>query len=246
MNILIYEPNESLCMYLKDFLIPCGLVPRIVNTPQEIPALIQSRIFPYLFVSYGIQDCHIVKILHRVTGNSDFPAVKIFVCHSSPSKKVLQELIGLGISGFIKKPFNTSLFEKIFQDWLKKNSFNDEKRNHIRIFPRGNTPVTAGIRGIHSNTIRELEIIDISARGMAVFPDYNTRTDPLPLFAPGMGLHNVVLHLRNSSAFVDVEIKECLRSRICMKFVNTSQDSLQKIYRYIADTINSYYGVNTK
>jgi DNA-binding response OmpR family regulator len=246
MNILIYEPNESLCMYLKDFLIRTGMVPRIVETPEKIPALVQSRIFPYLIVSCGIQDDQILKTLHRISCQSEFPPIKIFACHSSPSKKQLQDLIGLGISGFIKKPFNTAAFEKIFQNWLRKNFFDDEKRNHIRIYPRGNTPVTAGIRGVDNSGIQEYEIIDISARGMAVFPEYNAHAATQPSFTPGRILHDVTLHLRDRIVLVDAEVVECLRSRICMKFVNTPQDSLQRIYRYIADTINSYYGGNTK
>lgn len=238
MKILIYEPNSALCGYLKNYTISQGLVPKIVGNLPMVQPLLFSGSYEYYLTDYSADRELIDDIIFNIKLNKKRAHIRIFISTPQPDKNTLQRMIRLGINGFIKKPFSEELFEKTFFQWLEKNSFKNNKRVHPRVTPSPTDRATAILHGAVRNQNLRLPIADISAGGMALL-----LPPKIPNTAVALEIHKVVrnieVRIRHFKVVVTTHIVALPPGRICMEFVDTSQDSLKYIYRYIAELLNS-------
>ncbi|MGM0462410.1 MAG: PilZ domain-containing protein [Fibrobacterota bacterium] len=239
MKILIYEPNNSLSRFLRDYTVSQGLVPKIVTHLPMVQPLLSSGSYEFFLTDYSTDQALINDIIFNVRLRIDLTYIKIFIATPKPDKITLQRMIRLGINGFIKKPFSEDKFKQAFSSWLKKNTYKNNKRVHVRISPAAADRAFVVIPWKTKNAPLRYRIMDISAGGMALETPKNQTPEITNWFQKGKKIPDIEVRIRHFKVVVCGVVIAVLENRICLQFTDTSQDALKYIYRYIADTINS-------
>ena len=79
-------------------------------------------------------------------------------------------MIRAGVHGIIMKPYQHSAFMKSYYELLKKNEFDVERRQHVRVIPDGEHIAKVTLR--HPTTKRVItgSIVNLSIGGLAIKP----------------------------------------------------------------------------
>jgi hypothetical protein len=238
MRILIYEPNGVLEKFLNDYMINIGIIPMVVSEAKMIMPQLKMSSFNIFLSDYSTKEEIITDIIFNMKLDTSLSHIKIFISTPKPERDVLENLIKLGINGFIKKPFLEDDFKVMFQSWMRKNSFPKEKRSHVRITPQPTDNAFANLPAqFHSSKIK-FSVIDISVGGIALQPPKQYEKMLKTSFTVGDVIKNVKLRIRHFGINVDIKIIAVLEGRVNFSFVNHDEKSHKYIYRYIADNIS--------
>lgn len=238
MKILIYEPNGVLGKFFHDYMFSIGIVPMITTEVHMLLPQLKLGDFNIFLSDYSNNEEIINDVIFNIKLNKELRTTKIFITTPRPEKDVLEKLIKLGISGFIKKPFLEDQFKKSFEGWLSKNSFSKEKRSHVRIAPQPSDNAFALIKTKFRNVDIKFSVVDISVGGIALVPPRNFERFMLKAFIVGDTVKDVRLKIRHFGITVHLKVVDVKEDRVCFMFVDTNENSHRYIYRYIADNIN--------
>ncbi len=238
MKILIFEPNEMLGKFLNDFMFSVGIIPMVVDEHTMILPQLKQGSYDILLSDYSTNAEDINNILFNIKLNKKISHTKIFITTPRPEKDVIENLIRLGICGFVKKPFQERQFKSAFELWLSRNSFSQEKRKHVRVSPQPADNAFMMIRTKYRNVDIKFSIIDISVGGVALIPPMNFQSFMLKCFSPGGIVKEVRLKIRHFGILVDMKVIHIKADRVCFEFINVSDKTYKYIYRYIAEYIN--------
>lgn len=238
MKVLIFEPNKVMETFLTNYMFSKNIVPMLVSDPSQILPQLSLREFDIFICDYSDNQEIINDIIFNLKLNKELLFIRIFITTPTPEKEVLHNLIKLGINGFIKKPFLEGQFRTTFEQWMKKNTFKNNKRVHIRVNPQPADNAFALIRTKYRNSDIKFEIVDISVGGLALKPPASFERLVFKMFQPGDALREVRIKIRHFGIFVDLQIINVKRDRICFSFLNANDKTHKYIYRYIADNIS--------
>ncbi len=238
MKILIFEPNTVLGKFLSDYMFSIGIIPMVTEDIHMLLPQLKQGNFDIFLSDYSNNEVAINDLIFNIKLNRNISAIKIFITTPRPEKDVLEKLIKLGISGFIKKPFPEDQFKSAFESWLTRNSFTHEKRKHFRVVPRPSDNAFAVIRTKFRNVDIKFTILDISVGGVALCPPKDFHKLMFKCFVVGDTVKEVRLRIRHFSIHVDIKIVHVEEDRVNFQYVNSNDKSQKYIYRYIADNIN--------
>lgn len=239
MKILIYEPNGVLGKFFNDYMFSIGVVPLVTSDINMLLPQLKLGEFDIFLSDYSNFEEEINTVIFNLKLDRKLAVIRIFITTPRPEKDVLEKLIKLGISGFIKKPFLEPQFKTVFENWLAKNSFTKEKRRHVRITPHPSDNAFAFIKTKFRNVDIKFTILDISVGGIALAPPKNFQRYVYRTFTAGDTVKDVRLKIRHFGIFVDIQVIKVSDERVNFQFVNSTDKSHKYIYRYIADNINS-------
>jgi len=237
MRILIYEPNGVLEKFFHDYMLSIGIAPLIVSDTKMILPQLKISKYDIFLCDYSTEEDVITDIMFNMKLDESLSIIKIFITTPRPERDVLQNLIKLGINGFIKKPFLQDEFRQVFLKWVTKNSFKEEKRKHVRVTPQPTDNAFAMLPARIQHSQIKCTIIDISVGGIAIKPPFHY--DRLLNYSLKTGdiIKGTRLKIRHFGINVDIKVIEVQENRISFCFTNHNEKSHKYLYRYIADNI---------
>ncbi len=237
MKIVIYEPNGQLQKFLTSFMLRAKLTPVIIDRVSLLFQTLQTRDYEILLADYSTEESAINDTIFNLKLDPKLNFIKVFITTPKPERSVLQTLIQLGVSGFIKKPFTADQFQQVFSSWMQKNSFCDNKRIHTRVTPSpsDNAFLFLKIDGF----LQEIpsEIVDISAGGVAVLLPRSFERLMDQYFSAGMSIKNLRIKIRQAMVRINFEIITWVGNRLSLKFVDIEESTSRYILHYIADNL---------
>ncbi len=237
MNILIYEPNDSLGTFLNDYMFSIGLIPYVTDNVNVILPQLRLGHFDLFLTNYSLEEEVINNVIFNLKLDRELERIKIFIITPNPEKIVLQNLIKLGIHGFVKKPFLEQQFKETFEMWLDKNSFSEDKRRFIRIVPQPSDNAFAFIKTKYSASEIPFKIQDISIGGTSFIPPEEFQKYMLSYFTIGDTIRDVRLKIRHFGITVNIKVVKVFKESVNFTFVNGDEKFNKYIYRYIADSL---------
>ncbi len=237
MRILIYEPNGILEKFFHDFVIAIGIIPLTVDDTKMILPQLKISKYDILLCDYSNNIDVITDILFNMKLDASLATIKIFISTPRPERDVLENLIKLGINGFIKKPFLQDDFKNIFENWVNKNSFKEEKRKHVRVVPQPTDNAFAMLPARFVNSQIKCSIIDISVGGIAIIPPPHYEKLMNTTLKVNDIIKGIRLKIRHFGINVDIKVIDVHDDRINLCFTNHDEKSHKYLYRYIADNI---------
>lgn len=239
MNILIYEPNEMLATFFLKVAVSKGLVPAVESDIKKVFAALSTRKFDYFMTDYSDNLPLINDILFNVKLDKRLAMIKVFMNIANPERDILQNLIKIGINGFIKKPFDQEQFKKTIDIWLGRHRFRKNKRNHARITPKPtDNAIIFIITNINPNPLK-FGIIDISAGGVAIRPAKGLEKFMPEFFKVKSIIRDVHIKIRHFTVTVNLLVVSVQKDRASFQFVECNESDMQTIYGYMADNINT-------
>ncbi len=238
MRVLIYEPNGILEKFFHDYVLTIGIIPLVVDDTKMILPQLKISKYDILLCDYSNNEDVITDILFNMKLDASLATIKIFISTPRPERDVLENLIKLGINGFIKKPFLQDEFRKIFGNWIDKYSFKEEKRKHIRVEPQPTDNAFAMLPARFANSQIRSTILDISVGGIGIQPpphyekllNYTLKKDDI--------IKGTRLKIRHFSIIVNIKVIDVQSDRVNFCFIDHNEKSHKYLYRYIADNIS--------
>lgn len=237
MKALIYEPNGELQRFLTDYMLHNKITPQVVDRENTIFTTLASREFDIFVTDYSAKEELLNDIIFNLKLDEHLSSIKLFITTTRPEKDVLETLIQLGVNGFIKKPFTQDQFAQTFSAWLSRNSFNQNKRTHMRVTPSPSDNAFAYLRPHEINRDVPCEIVDISIGGLGVVVPRSFERLVNTYFNQGQIFKSVRIKIRQVSIRVNLEVVGIVSGRLNLKFYETERDVLKYLFHYIADNL---------
>ncbi len=239
MKVLIYEPNGALQKFFTEYMLHNRITPQIVERESTIYAALASLDYQIFLTDYSAKQEFINDIIFNLKLNSNLTSIKIFITTPRPEKEVLKTMIQLGVNGFIKKPFVEEQFANTFGSWLKRNSFENNKRAHTRIKP---VPTDNAILSLKlDNFDRDIlcEVLDLSIGGLSVELPRSFERLLHNYMKIGSKFYSMRLRIRQVAIRIDFEIVTIIENRLNMKFIDVDEQNMKYLYHYIADKLGA-------
>lgn len=239
MNILIYEPNEMLATFFIKVAVSNGLVPTAENEIKKVYSQLASKKYEYFLTDYGDNKTIVNDILFNMKLDRNLATIKVFMNLANPDRLTLQNLMKLGINGFIKKPFDQENFRQTLGAWLGKHRFKQNKRIHTRITPKPTDNAIVLIKTEINPHPLKFGLIDISAGGIAIQPAKGLERFMPEFFKVKKVINNVKMKIRHFTVTVNLLVVSVQKNRASFQFTDCNEKDMQTIYGYMADNINS-------
>lgn len=132
-GILMFQPG-ALESSVSEIFIREGFLPQATHDMSGIIGRLVKERAPVLFCDLGVDPAAMTGIISEIKNSAETRGTLIFI-HTDPiDKEQVCNLIEIGVSGFILKPFVRENFIKRFRYFVDLSRLGHEKRRHVR-FP---------------------------------------------------------------------------------------------------------------
>ena len=235
MQALIYETSTHSRRLMVNCLIQNGIKALTVETPSEIIPALRSKGFPVLICDCDSDD--IPGIISDIKNDEQLRTVHVILHTSNSRRDFICNMVTIGITGIILKPFRYPIFEKNLHKILEKCNFPKERRKHVRIVPAAGDNARAVIRNPATMELIKCTVKDISAGGSALELGDPELAD---LFKPNHRIKNIQVYFRTASIDCDAIITGNFASAIAIQFIDMAPYHKSILADYIADHISSF------
>ncbi|MBL8992628.1 MAG: response regulator [Spirochaetia bacterium] len=166
MKLLLYEPINQVQVLMVNTLIQNGVMVFAITDKYEIISKLHTKQFPVLICDASPDDNDIIGIVQEIKKDEIIAATKIILHVKNPSKDFLVDMVKIGVSGFVLKPFVPATFIPKFNDILKKIDPGMTERKHIRVAPDPKDNASVTLRSAGSFKLITGRIKDVSMGGV--------------------------------------------------------------------------------
>ena len=214
MRVLVYERTNQILNLIKTNLIQHRFISLCLSDPSEIiPKLMMAK-YDVALIDVLEENKKIKQIIATIKNDTDIAKTNI-ICHvKSPSRALIQELISLGVCGFITKPFHSKFFITKFNQIINQiNPEVEQKRKHIRVVPKEELLVTYRVPPDYR--LVSGKIINISMGGL-LLDSCNSKKS---LFNIGQIINSAKVKLPKKSFEVVATVVAKKKQFITLKFI---------------------------
>src|SRR5262245_22006352 len=105
MKLLLYEPINQTQVLMVNTLIQNGVMVYAISNKFDIILKLHTKQFPILICDGSPDDAEIISVISEIKKDEEIAGTKIILHTKTPSKEFLVEMVKVGVSGFILKPF---------------------------------------------------------------------------------------------------------------------------------------------
>jgi len=169
-TVLLYDQRREDQNIAVAGLLQGGFACAVVENKNDIIQKLFSRRFSLLLISYSPKETirpKSIDIIKKIKEQTEFGSIRIIAVCEEATKEHLVELVKLGISGIIIKPFTSISFAAKFAEISRKLNFGSEQRQHIRVVPKETDKALAIVTTPRSFQIVTCKIKNISMGGIS-------------------------------------------------------------------------------
>ena len=133
MRVLVYDSSSQIRDSFISILITAGYEVVEVKDKKNILPMFGKRPFKVAIIEVNEDDAEMLDILEKVYVDDRYHDVHIIVHVLEPSKEFITNMMRIGVSGFLLKPFNEKDFLNRFNMLLEKANIRPKKLKHIVI-----------------------------------------------------------------------------------------------------------------
>lgn len=235
MKILLYEPINQIQVLLVSTLIQNGFkVFALSNKFEIIPSLTKAK-YDLLICDTSKDDEQMIDVIKDIKSEEALKGVHIILHVKSASKDFLMDMVKVGVSGFILKPFVPAVFTEKFNQLVNRiQGEHTSQRKHIRISPGERESAQVSVR---SNTTFKLltgKVINISMGGV-LFSLIGTVEDAE--ISVKQLLKNVQIKFRTSTIETNAVVVAKKSNAIALKFFSMPDYDKNILSRYIYENM---------
>lgn len=131
MRVLVYDSSLQIRDSLISILITAGYEVFAVKDKNNILPMFGKLPFSVAIIETAEDDTEIKDILEKIYLDDRYHGVHVIVHVADPSREFFTDMMRLGISGFLLKPFNEKDFLNRFNLLLEKANIKIRKLKHI-------------------------------------------------------------------------------------------------------------------
>ena len=166
MNLLVYEPINQVQMLMVQTLIQNGFMVFATSNRPEITARLRTGKFSVLLLDCSPEENGTLGLLQEIRNDPAIAQIKIILHVRNASKPWLVEMVKLGVSGFVLKPFVPDKFVPAFQAIMTRIEGGAVERKHIRITPDPKDNATVTVRSQTTFKLINGRVRDVSMGGV--------------------------------------------------------------------------------
>ena len=164
MRVLVYDSSSQIRDSLISILITAGYEVVEVKDKKNILTMFGKRPFPAAIIEANEWDTEMTEILEKIYMDDRYKGVHVIVHVLEPTKEFISNMMRIGVSGFLLKPFNEKDFLSRFCMLLEKAHITPKKLKHIVINDLDNFKLVFrhdGVRQILHGMIIEMSPIGL-------------------------------------------------------------------------------------
>ena len=164
MRVLVYDSSSQIRDSFISILITAGYEVVEVKDKENILPMFGKRPFPVAIIEANEGDAEILDILEKIYVDDRYHGVHVIIHVLEPSKEFISNMMRIGVSGFLLKPFNEKDFLNRFNMLLEKANIKPKKLKHIVINDLDNFKIVFrhdGVRQILHGMIVEMSPIGL-------------------------------------------------------------------------------------
>lgn len=234
MNVLLYEPINQVQVLMVNALIQNGIMVFATTNRFDVLGRLHANKFPILIADCGSDDADVITIVKDIKKDEAIAATKIILHTKTPSREFLTDMVKIGVSGFIAKPFQTEAFMARFNTIMAKFGSASAERKHIRIKPDPKDNASITVRSAATFKLISGRVHDISMGGVLFQSASSLEEADL---AVKQLIKNVQLKFRLTTIEVSAVVVAKKDNTIALKFFQISDYDKNLLSKYIYENM---------
>lgn len=240
MNVLLYEPINQIQVLMVNTLIQNGIMVFATANKFDILGRLHANQFPILIADCSAEETEVINILKDIKKDEAIASTKVILHTKTPSREFLVEMVKIGVSGFIAKPFQAEPFMARFNAILAKFGTAAAERKHIRIKPDPKDNAGVTVRSAVSFKLISGRVHDISMGGVL----FQSMT---PLEESDLALKQLIKNVQLKFRLTTIEVSAVVVAKkdntVALKFFQVSDYDKNLLSKYIYENMVAEFNV---